>query len=167
MRYSDLFRYEDGKLFWKIKRRGLIHTREVGTINKGYKWVKSHLLPKQVGVHRVIWEMHNGPIPTGMVIDHIDRNSLNNKIENLRLATKSANSMNAKGKSGKRSGLPKNVYKDYEYNGVIKYRAQILADGKRVRIGGFSDIKSAEVAAQELVKKYHGEFAYLEQKNAE
>jgi hypothetical protein len=160
MQYSDLFFYEDGQLFWKIKRRGLIHNRPVGSLNKNYKWIKSDLFPRQIGVHRVIWEMHNGPIPDGMVIDHIDRNTLNNRIENLRLATRSQNSMNAKGKSGKNSNLPKNVHVDWVYKGKIRYRAQVFANGKMYRLGNFITIADAELAAKELVELHHGNFGF-------
>ena len=44
--------------------------------------------------HRIIWEMHHGPIPKGMQIDHIDGDCANNKLENLRLATNRENSCN-------------------------------------------------------------------------
>ena len=50
-------------------------------------------------VHRVIWEMFNGPIPKGLVIDHIDSNRQNNKISNLQCITMAANSQ--KGLSAK------------------------------------------------------------------
>lgn len=38
---------------------------------------------KVYDAHRVIWEMHNGSIPVGHVIHHIDRNPRNNDISNL------------------------------------------------------------------------------------
>lgn len=163
MRYEDLFFYKDGQLYWKIKRRGLQHNRPVGTLNKNYKWIKTNLLPKQVGVHRVVWEMHNGPIPDGYVVDHIDRDTLNNKIENLRLATRSQNCMNAKGKCHKASNLPKNVYVDWVYKDKIKYRAQILSDGISYRRGGFDTIAEAKLAAKELRLMYHGNFSVKEE----
>lgn len=42
-------------------------------------------------VHRLVWEVFNGPIPDGLVINHKDQNRLNNAIENLMLCTQSEN----------------------------------------------------------------------------
>jgi hypothetical protein len=33
-------------------------------------------------LHRVVWELHKGKIPDGMVVDHIDGNIRNNNISN-------------------------------------------------------------------------------------
>lgn len=38
--------------------------------------------------------MHNGPIPDGLVIDHINRNTSDNRIENLRCVPQSVNLAN-------------------------------------------------------------------------
>jgi len=45
-------------------------------------------------LHRQVWIYHNGAIPAGMTIDHIDRDKNNNQINNLRLATYSENNKN-------------------------------------------------------------------------
>lgn len=42
-------------------------------------------------MHRAIWERHNGPIPDGFTIDHIrhgEFGALDNRLSNLRLASK-------------------------------------------------------------------------------
>ena len=45
-------------------------------------------------MHRVIWEKHNGPVPKGFELDHINGNRADNRLENLRLVTQSQNSAN-------------------------------------------------------------------------
>ena len=54
-------------------------------------------------LHRLIWEEHNGAIPDGMTIDHINNNKLDNRIENLQLLSRSANS--AKGRVNRAKGF--------------------------------------------------------------
>lgn len=68
----------NGKNYWKGKSERYYRNAHV----------KPHVL------HRAVWEYHNGKIPAGMVIDHIDRNPDNNQIENLRLVTMSENNKN-------------------------------------------------------------------------
>lgn len=38
-------------------------------------------------VHRLVWEAFNGKIPKGYVIDHINNNKKDNRLENLQLMT--------------------------------------------------------------------------------
>lgn len=96
--WNDLFRYENGKLYWKPREgndRGtkIFNTQfagtEAGTTNNGYKQVKFD--GSMYMLHRIIWEMHNGTIPEGMVIDHINFDSNDNRIENLQCITQADN----------------------------------------------------------------------------
>jgi len=64
-------------------------------------------------IHRIIWELFNGEIPEDMVIDHIDGDTQNNKISNLRLVSRAINQRNCK--KGKNSG---------EVTGVCRYSVQ-------------------------------------------
>lgn len=155
-----LFVYCDGALVWRPrKQRGFTKSHCLaGTLNKGYLWLKTPLLPKQLGVHVAVWIMHNGDVPLGMVVDHKDRNPLNNRIENLRVVTRSQNAMNACGKRGKRSNLPKGVYVDWEYKGVIRYRAQICVDGVIIRSGNHVTIEEADAAYKGLAMQHFGEY---------
>lgn len=40
--------------------------------------------------HVLVWELHNGPVPVGMVVHHINNNPRDNRIENLEVMTRSA-----------------------------------------------------------------------------
>ncbi|WP_369076650.1 HNH endonuclease signature motif containing protein, partial [Staphylococcus cohnii] len=44
----------------------------------------------------MVWEGFNGRIPDGYMVDHINRNKQDNRIENLRLVTRSQNVHNSK-----------------------------------------------------------------------
>lgn len=49
---------------------------------------------KTIAMHRYIYALVNGPIPKGMVIDHINGDKLDNRIHNLRCVTQRVNSWN-------------------------------------------------------------------------
>ena len=73
-----------------------------GTLSTGLRNTEYYVTSfkgKLYQTHRIIWELHNGPIPAGLVIDHIDRNSLNNKIDNLRCITQGNNTRNTKART--------------------------------------------------------------------
>lgn len=93
MEYSEHLDYVDGKLFWKNARRGVTKGAEAGCpTGHGYKTFM--LNRKKTYVHRAVWEMHNGTIPDGFVVDHIDRDRSNNRVENLRVVTHKQNCSN-------------------------------------------------------------------------
>lgn len=56
-------------------------------------------------VHRVIYEMFNGIIQKDQVIDHIDGNSMNNRIENLKATSQYHNSCNCRMSRNNTSGV--------------------------------------------------------------
>lgn len=47
---------------------------------------------KQLFIHHLVWDNFVGIDRTGLVIDHIDNDHLNNKLYNLRLGTQKQNS---------------------------------------------------------------------------
>lgn len=134
--------------------------------NYGLKNYKS----KTQSLHRFIWEFYNKKeVPSGYVIDHINRNTLDNRIENLRLATRNQNAQNSRpirGSSSKYKGVGWDKNK-------IRWIAKIyysVKDEKRYKyIGRFKTEKEAALAYDREAKKLFGDFAYLnfpEDKNA-
>jgi hypothetical protein len=86
MNWSALLVYRDGLLYWKSPGPGRRLDRPAGSIRQdGYHAI--NVGKKKYRAHRIIWEMHHGPIPAGLVVDHIDADPGNNRIENLRLAS--------------------------------------------------------------------------------
>ena len=88
--------------------------------------------------------------------DHINRDKLDNRRCNLRPATSSQNKANVKHVPGI-SGY-QGVYWD---KGRRKWSARIRANGKRLSLGYFDDVKEAARVRNEAARKYHGEFAVL------
>ena len=59
-------------------------------------------------VHRLVWEIFNGPIPKNYEINHIDHNKKNNCLDNLEVVTHQDNINSAKKFYGNKFGLYKN-----------------------------------------------------------
>lgn len=69
--------------------------------------------------HRLIWLIHNGEWPQG-IIDHRDRDKLNNHISNLRDATYSENNLNIPVKSNNTSSTTGVTYHKDNNKWVVK-----------------------------------------------
>ena len=137
---SKTFYYKDGKLLYRGGPYQKADT-ECGWVN----WSGYHLVSferKHYKTHRLIFAMHHGYLPK--LIDHIDRNKLNNKIENLKDSSKSENALNSK-----RS----------EEGGVSwvesrkKWRAYIKRNYKQIFLGYYS-IKDHALIAVKTERKY-------------
>lgn len=87
---KEILRYEDGKLVWKVSRGSTVKPGDVAGTETSYGCLQMSLLGLRLQVSHVVWFIHHG-YWTKMLIDHIDRNPRNNKIENLREVTKEIN----------------------------------------------------------------------------
>ena len=138
----DEVEYKEGGLYWVKPRRGRTVGRRVGTVNSaGYRHFTYNF--KIHNEHKIIWFMFNGAVPKGKIIDHKDRNSLNNNIDNLRLVTPKGNQENQLGKG-------------YSINARGKrYRARVVVDGKPIYLGNFDTKEEAHMAYLKGKRELH------------
>jgi hypothetical protein len=175
MDYNEIFAYcpLTGNLTWKPrigerKRVAKFNTVSAGTVAGSKAYATNNkskprgivvrvrgAVPQDQYAHRMIWEMTNGPIPSGMVIDHINGNPFDNRLENLRLATHGQNLQNMRLRSRSKAGL-KGVRYEASRN---LWTAEIRANGVRYRLGRFQTKGLAAVARAKAALRYHGEFA--------
>ena len=149
----SLFKYLNGELYWKVDRGpNKVKGKIVGSISKTSK-KKVRIYGKNQQIHRLIFMMFNGYMP--IEIDHIDNDTSNNKIENLRKATRVENQYNIKKPITNSSG-----FKNVSWNKQTqKWGVRIQFNKKPKHIGFFDDIELADLVAQEARNKYHGNFA--------
>ena len=146
---KTLFTYQDGKLFWKVNpvfHRQSLKGKEAGHLtNRGY--IRTSYLGEQYQLHRLIYTMHYGDIPEGMLIDHINRNRLDNRIENLRCVTPKGNQQNRSKESYKRKP---SLYKGYYFRPhVNKFYARFTVKGVRKNIGYYTTECGARLAVMQ------------------
>jgi hypothetical protein len=154
-----LMRYEDGKLIWRERGNGKFDNqfayKEAGCKKRsdGYSivaWNKSGIL-----VHRVVWTMFNRQLEKGEDIDHINGNRADNRIENLRLCSRTENLRNAQKRKDNQSG-----FKNVNWNALTNsWRVKFAVDGKSKCFGLYLD-KDEAVEVSKIVRRcLHGQFA--------
>jgi len=157
----EILQYDpvSGVFTWKIGGRGGVRagaiagkirparpgggpTRAIGINGKVYQ------------AHRLAWIYMTGEWPR-LGVDHINTDSLDNKWNNLRLATTQQNGANR--------GLPQNNtsgFKGVHWNESNKaWKAQIKHNGVRIHLGYFTDPELAHAAYCAKARELFGEFA--------
>ena len=148
----ELFDYKNGHLYWKVmpyKRNDLVGT-EAGTLDGDRRQITIN--KKHYKTHRLVFLMFHGYMPEE--IDHIDGNPLNNKISNLRPATRSEQLCNTGLRKTSKSGV-KGVSWDSSRN---KWTVVVTKNKQTMFRNRFNDLELAQLVAIEARDKYHGSF---------
>lgn len=135
---GTLIRIDSGKLFGKLRPDGYLRGRADGELNLA---------------HRLVWLMFNDTCPE--FLDYINGNRADNRIENLRPATKTQNAANRKRKKDNASGHKGVSFRTDRQ----KWRAQIMVNYRTYSLGAFDKIEDAIAAYREAVVKYNGVYA--------
>ena len=149
--FKEYFRYENGQIYW-IKSSGTrgICGNRAGKLRKD-KYYDVGLLGKYYLVHRIIFALNYSYLPD--IVDHKDRDSTNNNINNLREATYSKNAHNS-GKSKNNTTGVKGIR--LTRNG--KYEARVGINNTTYQVGPFDDLLTATEAVKNFRLTVHGEF---------
>ena len=108
--------------------------------SKGYVQGHHNYAPMRK-MHRWLWHNIKGETPKGMIMDHINRNPLDNRLANLRLVTYAQSCRNVLSRSG-----------TSKYPGVCwankrgKWRAAIQYKGKKYSLGYYDTEEEAFLA---------------------
>ena len=106
---------------------------------------------KMIAMHAEIIKCPRGKIP-----DHKNRDTLDNRKENLRIATHAQNAQNS---TKKRSNCGyRGVFYDKKWN---KWKVYISFKNKKVWVGQFDSAEEAARAFDRMAIKLHGDFAIL------
>jgi hypothetical protein len=136
---------------------------KIGSV-AGFQCIRYWLITikgKSYLAHRLAWLYVYGEWPVS-IIDHIDRNGMNNKIANLRQATYSQNALNKPSSRKNALGVKGVSYAAH----AKKYLARAVLNGKHHHLGLFLDVESASAAYQAFARENHGEFLQTNDKEA-
>lgn len=141
---------KNGWLIRKTFRNGCPYNKPSGNKPTCLGYGQIRINKKRYLTHRLIWLWHKGQFPTKF-IDHIDRNPMNNRIENLREADHSINGHNQKILKNNSSGFP-GVCWD---TGRGRYMVKIKINNKTKFIGRYNSYEEAVLAAKLAKIQYH------------
>lgn len=146
---------ETGIFTWKVKKGGRAMPGDIAGCFDRHGYLQIRINNKLYFCHRLAWLYMYGDIPN-LDIDHINKIRTDNRIENLRLATRSENNFNAKIRSDNTTGFKGVSYlKNYG-----KYAAEASINKVRYRLGYFDTPEEAGAVYINFCKEKHGEYFY-------
>lgn len=138
---------DTGALTWRVHRggRAAAGSRAGCADPRGYRLISA--AGQQHWEHRLVWFFVHGEWPA-LEIDHINGDRGDNRIANLRLATRSQQNMNRPGVAG--------VAYDSSRN---KWMAHIREDGRMKNLGRFASRDEALAVRRAAETRVFGDFA--------
>lgn len=152
--------FQTGQLMWRARRRDLFPSDQAcnawnaaragkpaltSVTAHGYR--AGEVFKKGVRAHSVVWALHTGTWPAPM-LDHINGDTTDNRIHNLRVAPPLVNMKNMGMSVANKSGVV-GVYQRGK-----RWVAYIRANGKPTTLGSFDSREGAVAAREAALVKY-------------
>jgi hypothetical protein len=131
----------------RVRRDGVEFVPCIGS--NGYRMIRVNY--KTYCLHKLVAMSFIPNIYDKPEIDHINGDKLDNRVENLRWATKSENQFNKL--THKKSSLPRGVVSKRN-----RFQTQIKYDNKRLYLGCYDTPEEASVVYEARAKELFGEF---------
>ena len=157
---TDTLHYvpETGDFIWldppsfRVKAGAIAGT--VATNNRGRAKPHQHLLIRVQGVsylaHRLAWLFGHGEDPGALLVDHINGDSLDNRLCNLRLVTQTENMWNIRQAQSLSKSQTRGTYQHKQTGNWI---AEISMNGKKRHLGVFKSQEQAAAAYQQAAEQ--------------
>lgn len=126
-------------------------TRRVEYYATRRKWIRdSEGRKKQlyIPMHKVVWEMKNGPVPVGMVVDHVHQSTLDNRMAELRILTQ------RESRANRRPWNCINLRGVYPHGN--KFKARIRINKVYVYLGSFDTPEEASAVFEKKHRETYG-----------
>ena len=154
----DILTYdpEEGKIFWAKRIGNRLPGSRAGTNSAGgYRIVR--IFRHRYLEHRIIWLIVHGRWPENE-IDHINGDRRDNRLCNLREATRAQNACNRRLSARNKSG-----HRGVSWNRASeKWSAKIWHNNTRISLGHFSSLEDATRAYRAKAAELHAEFGRAE-----
>lgn len=154
-RINELFQYnpDNGRLYWKTPRGTKVKAGDLvsGMDKDCYYCVRLREAGTIIRQHHIVWMLHHKQWPNkDLYIDHIDGNSTNNRIENLREVTPQVSAQNQARSCANQTGQT-GVFFNKQRN---MYEAYIWHDYKKIRLAYTPSLELAIQVRKEAEKKF-------------
>lgn len=144
---------ETGFFKWRVSISNIRAGSKAGTLDShGYIQIK--IDGKLILAHRLAWYFVHGNVPK--FLDHINGDPVDNRISNLRPATRTQNAGNRRPNKNTATGL-KGVRR---IKGCSTYRAVIGGTDNRIHLGTFKTPEAAHEVYLAAAKAKYGDFAF-------
>jgi HNH endonuclease len=146
---------DTGEFRWKSDRGNNKTAGKLAGCLRSDGYVIIRINSRNYLAHRLAWAMTYGEWPE--LLDHIDMNPSNNRIDNIRPANHSLNKANRRKTRANTSGF-KGVFFDKTAS-TNPWRAAIKVNYKLKNLGCFASPEEAHAAYDAAARKHFGDFA--------